>query len=230
MKQSMRTNKETAFIYCRVSTDKQDTERQLRELKQFALTNNLNVIKVYEETMSGTKSLLGRKILLDEVKKHKPKYFIFHDYSRFSRNVKTALQMKDELHKVGVCLWSMQTNMKSLDEDGTPNPIANLVFTQLLSVYEMENETRRKHIRSGLLNAKAKGIVLGRPKGSTEDKLKKYKKIVDAIKEQEQLRLNGQKYLSVRKTASYFEVYPSLIISIRKEMKERGIFSELVTV
>lgn len=226
----MRTNKETAFIYCRVSTDKQDTERQLRELKQFALTNNLNVIKVYEETMSGTKSLLGRKILLDEVKKHKPKYFIFHDYSRFSRNVKTALQMKDELHKVGVCLWSMQTNMKSLDEDGTPNPIANLVFTQLLSVYEMENETRRKHIRSGLLNAKAKGIVLGRPKGSTEDKLKKYKKIVDAIKEQEQLRLNGQKYLSVRKTASYFEVYPSLIISIRKEMKERGIFSELVTV
>lgn len=230
MKQSMRTNKETAFIYCRVSTDKQDTERQLRELKQFALTNNLNVIKVYEETMSGTKSLLGRKILLDEVKKHKPKYFIFHDYSRFSRNVKTALQMKDELHKLGVCLWSMQTNMKSLDEDGTPNPIANLVFTQLLSVYEMENETRRKHIRSGLLNAKAKGIVLGRPKGSTEDKLKKYKKIVDAIKEQEQLRLNGQKYLSVRKTASYFEVYPSLIISIRKEMKERGIFSELVTV
>ena len=230
MKQTMRTNKETAFIYCRVSTDKQDTERQLRELNQFAQTNNLNIVKVYEETMSGTKSLLGRRLLLDEVKKHKPKYFIFHDYSRFSRNVKTALQMKDELHKVGVCLWSMQTNMKSLDEDGTPNPIANLVFTQLLSVYEMENETRRKHIRSGLRNAKAKGIVLGRPKGSTEDKLVKYKKIVDTIKEQEQLKLNGQKYLSVRKTASYFEVYPSLIISIRKEMKERGIFSELATV
>jgi DNA invertase Pin-like site-specific DNA recombinase len=106
--------------------------------------------------MSGTKSLLSRRLLLDEVKKHKPKYFIFHDYSRFSRNVKTALQMKDELHKVGVCLWSMQTNMKSFNEDGTPNPIANLVFTQLLSVYEMENETRRKHIRSGLRNAKAK--------------------------------------------------------------------------
>lgn len=230
MKQTMRTNKETAFIYCRVSTDKQDTERQLRELNQFSQTNNLNIVKVYEETMSGTKSLLGRRLLLDEVKKHKPKYFIFHDYSRFSRNVKTALQMKDELHKEGVCLWSMQTNMKSLDEDGTPNPIANLVFTQLLSVYEMENETRRKHIRSGLRNAKAKGIVLGRPKGSTEDKLVKYKKIVETIKEQEQLKLNGQKYLSVRKTASYFEVYPSLIISIRKEMKERGIFSELATV
>ena len=220
----------TAVIYCRVSTDKQDTERQLRELTQFAKSNNLNVVKVYEETMSGTKSLLGRRMLLDAVKEHKPTYFVFHDYSRFSRNVKTALQMKDELHQLGVCLWSMQTNMKSLDDDGSPNPIANLVFTQLLSVYEMENETRRKHIRSGLRNAKAKGIVLGRPKGSTEDKLKKYKKIVDTIKEQEQLKLDGQKYLSVRKTATYFNVHKSLIQSIREEMKEQGVLPELHTV
>ena len=220
----------TAFIYCRVSTDKQDTERQLRELTQFAKNNNLNIVKVYEETMSGTKSLLGRRMLLDAVKEYKPTYFVFHDYSRFSRNVKTALQMKDELHQLGVCLWSMQTNMKSLDDDGSPNPIANLVFTQLLSVYEMENETRRKHIRSGLRNAKAKGVVLGRPKGSTEDKLKKYKKIVDTIKEQEQLKLDGQKYLSVRKTATYFNVHKSLIQSIREEMKEQGVLPELHTV
>lgn len=226
----METNKETAFIYCRVSTEKQDTERQLRELNQFAGNNNLNVVRVYEETMSGTKSLLGRRMLLDAVKAYKPKYFIIHDYSRFSRNVKTALQMKDELHSLGVCLWSMQTNMKSLDENGEPNAIANLVFTQLLSVYEMENETRKKHIKSGLANARAKGVTLGRPIGSTEDKLKKYKKIVDTIKEQEQLKLDGHKYLSVRKTASYFKVYPSLIISIRKEMKERGMLAELATV
>ena len=218
-----KNHKETAFIYCRVSTDKQDTERQLRELRQFSDNNNLEIVRVYEETMSGTKSLLGRKVLLDEVAKYKPKYFIIHDYSRFSRNVKTALQMKDELHKLDVCLWSIQTNMKSLDKDGTPNPIANLVFTQLLSVYEMENETRRKHIVSGLKNARAKGITLGRPKGSTEDKLQKYKKIVDTIKEQEQLKIDGQKYLSVRKTASYFQVHKSLVQEIRNEMKERGV-------
>ena len=213
----------TAFVYCRVSTDKQDTERQLRELKQFCKDNKLYVVKVYEETMSGTKSLLGRRLLLDEVAKHKPDYFIIHDYSRFSRNVKTALQMKDELHEIGVCLWSMQTNMKSLDTDGTPSPIANLVFTQLLSVYEMENEQRKKHIKSGLKNAVAKGKILGRPIGTTINRLIKYRKIVDTIKEQEELKASGQKYLSVRKTAAYFDMEKSLIQKIREDMKAEGM-------
>lgn len=216
------TNKETAFIYCRVSTEKQDTERQLIELKEFADRNNLNVVHIYEETKSGAKTIKARRAMINEVSKHKPKYFLVHDLSRFSRNVKTALQMKDELHDIGVCLWSMQTNMKSLDEDGTPNPVANLVFTNLLSVYEMENEQRRINIRSGLRTARKRGVVLGRPIGTLEDKLRKYKKIVEVIKEQEQLKLNGQKYLSVRKTATYFKVHKSLIQSIREEMKEKG--------
>lgn len=216
-------HKETAFIYCRVSTDKQDTERQLRELKEFAKSKNLNVVRIYEETMSGTKSLLGRRRLLEEVAKTKPKYFVFHDYSRFSRNVKTALMMKDELHELGVNLWSMQTNMKSLDDNGEPNTIANLVFTQLLAVYEMENETKKKHIKSGLRNAKAKGVVLGRPIGSKVDRIKKYPKIVATIKEQEELKANGSKYLSIRKTAEYHKVYKSLIQEIRNEMKEANL-------
>lgn len=220
------TNKETAFIYCRVSTEKQDTERQLRELRTFAETNNLNIIEVYEETLSGTKSIAARNELLQKVNRLKPKYFIIHDYSRFSRNVKTALQMKDELHSMNVCLWSMQTNMKSLDDDGTPNLVANLVFTQLLAVYEMENEQRRIHIKSGLRNAKAKGIVLGRPKGATINRLEKYKSIVRTIKEQEELKMQGKKYLSVRKTAAYFDKEKSLIQAIRDDMKKEGMIQE----
>ena len=222
----MTSSKQTAFIYCRVSTEKQDTERQLRELNQFTKDNNLNVVKVYEETLSGTKSILARRQLLNAVAEHKPTYFIIHDYSRFSRNVKTALIMKDELHELGICIWSMQTNMKSLDSDGTPNAIANMVFTQLLSVYEMENETKRQHIKSGLANARAKGIVLGRPVGSKEDKLTKYPGIVKTIIEQEELRSKGHTYLSVRKTATYVKKPTSLIISLRKYMREQGLLQE----
>lgn len=225
----MTSTKETAFIYCRVSTEKQDTERQLRELTQFAKDNNLNVVKVYEETLSGTKSLVGRRLLLDAVAEHKPKYFIIHDYSRFSRNVKTALMMKDEIHDLGICIWSMQTNMRSLDDNGTPNAIANMVFTQLLSVYEMENETKRQHIKSGLANAVANGVTLGRPVGSKEDKLAKYPRIVKTIIEQEKLRSLGSAYLSVRKTATFVKRPASLIISLRKEMKMQGLLQEVET-
>jgi len=220
------TNKETAFIYCRVSTEKQDTERQIRELKAFAKAQNLNVVRVYEETMSGTKSLNARRVLLEKVKSLNPTYFIIHDYSRFSRNVKTALQMKDELHNMGVCLWSMQTNLKSLDDGGTPNLVANLVFTQLLAVYEMENEQRKIHIKSGLANARAKGVVLGRPNGTTVNRIKKYQNIVKMIREQEELKERGEKYLSVRKTASFFSKEKSLIQAIREDMKKEGMLPD----
>jgi DNA invertase Pin-like site-specific DNA recombinase len=209
-----------AFIYCRVSTDGQETERQLQELRKYCKDSNTNIVAEYQEHISGTKSIKHRKHLIEKVKESKAKYFIFHDYSRFSRNVKVALMMKDALHEIGVCLVSMQTNLRSLNEDGTPNSTANLVFTQLLAVYEMENETKRASIKSGLRIAVQKGKVLGRPKGVKEDRIKKYPKIVSLIKEQEQARTNGRKYLSVRKLATYTNTHKSLIQNIKADMKD----------
>ena len=219
----MTSSKETVFIYCRVSTEKQDTERQLRELTQFAKDKNLNVAKVYEETMSGTKSLVGRRMLLDAIALCKPKYVLISDYSRFGRNVKTALMMKDELHELGICLWSMQNGLKSLEDDGTPNITTQFIFTALMSVYEQENARRIREIKSGLSNAKAKGVILGRPFGKTVNRLVKYKKVVDTIKEQEELKAKGYKYLSVRKTAAYHNIQKSLIQEIRNDMKAEGL-------
>lgn len=172
--------------------------------------------------MSDTKKIEERQKLIDKVAEIKPDYFIFHDYSRFSRNFKTALGLKDELHDLGVCLWSMQTGIKSLREDGKPDPTANLIFTQLLAVYEMENKTRRESIKRGLRKAVANGKKLGRPKGSTIDKLKKYSWIVKAIREEEAKRLSGVKdYLSVRKLASHHKKPKSLIIELRKLLREQ---------
>lgn len=209
-----------AFVYCRVSTDKQETERQLQELRKFCNDLNVDIVQEYQEHISGTKSIKHRKHLVQKVKESKANYFIFHDYSRFSRNVKVALMMKDALHELGVCLISMQTNLRSLNEDGTPNATANLVFTQLLAVYEMENETKRASIKSGLKIAVSKGKVLGRPKGTKGDRIKKYPKIVNLIMEQEEARQKGRKYLSIRKMASYTSSHKSLIQNIKSDMRD----------
>lgn len=220
--------KKTVFLYARVSTDKQDTERQINDLNAFAESNNLQIVGRHTETISGTKSVKARQQMLKEVENAKPDYFVITDISRFGRNVKVALTLKDELHKLGVCLWSIETGLKSLNPDGTPNPIANLVFTQLLSVYEMENAQKRQAIKSGLRTARMKGKRLGRPEGSTIDLIKKYSKAVKLIQEEEEKKLNKQRYLSVRKTAAYLNTPTSTIISLRKEMKERGLMPILL--
>ena len=202
------TNK--AFIYCRVSTEKQETERQLRDLRGYCKRNDYEIVEEFQENISATKSKIQRQHLIDAVRKSKAKYFIADDISRFSRNVKVGLEIKDELHEMGVCLVFVQTGMKSLNEDGTPNAMANMVFVSLMNVYEMENSTKRQMIKSGLRNAVANGKTLGRPEGTTESLTSKYPKIVKLLE-------NGT---SIRNTALLSKKAKSLVQRVKTQMVE----------
>jgi DNA invertase Pin-like site-specific DNA recombinase len=42
-----------AIIYARVSTNDQDTTRQINDLKKYATVNNLNVVEVFQDKISG---------------------------------------------------------------------------------------------------------------------------------------------------------------------------------
>jgi DNA invertase Pin-like site-specific DNA recombinase len=197
-----------AFIYCRVSTDKQETERQIKDLKQYCLNNEFEIVGILEEEVSATKSIKAREHLIEIVKKSKADYFIVQDISRFSRNVKVGLELKDRLHQFGVCLIFKETGLKSLNEDNTENDVARMLFTMLMSVYEMENSTKKTQIRNGLKNARSKGIVLGRPIGTFTDLKAKYKNVVREL----------NKGMSVRKTAKICDVAPSLVQRVKKQM------------
>ena len=208
------TNK--AFIYCRVSTEKQETERQLRDLRDYCKRNDYEIAEEFQENISATKSKVQRQHLIDAVRKSKAKYFIADDISRFSRNVKVGLEIKDELHEMGVCLVFVQTGMKSLNEDGTPNAMANMVFISLMNKSfggvssQMENSTKRQMIKSGLRNAVANGKTLGRPEGTTEDLLIKYPKVVKLLQ-------NGT---SIRNTALLSQKAKSLVQRVKVQMAE----------
>lgn len=199
--------KKTAFIYCRVSTDKQETERQIRELTSYCLSNGYEIVGSLEEEISATKSIKSREHLIQKVKDSKANHFISQDISRFSRNTKVGIELKDRLHQLNVCLLFIQTGLKSLNEDGTENDTARLLFNMLLSVYEMENSTKIRMIKNGLLNAKANGKILGRKIGYKENLLIKYPKIVKELKTN-----------SIRRTAKLCEVQKSLVQRVKFQM------------
>lgn len=46
----------TAVILARVSTMAQDFDRQVNELKYYALNNDLNIVKIFANKISGAKS------------------------------------------------------------------------------------------------------------------------------------------------------------------------------
>lgn len=199
--------KKTAFIYCRVSTDKQETERQIRELTSYCEKNDYEIVGILEEEISATKSVKSREHLIQMVKESKANHFISQDISRFSRNTKVGIELKDRLHQLKVCLIFIQTGLKSLNEDGTENDTARLLFNMLLSVYEMENSTKIKMIKSGLANAKANGKTLGRKIGFKENLILKYPKIVKELKSN-----------SIRRTALLCNVQKSLVQRVKSQM------------
>ena len=54
-----------AVIYARVSsiTDRQTTDRQVNDLMQYAAANQMQVIKIFEEKISGAKENKDRQVL-----------------------------------------------------------------------------------------------------------------------------------------------------------------------
>lgn len=61
----METKNKTAVIYARVSSnnDRQDTSRQIKDLENYAKSQNIEIVNIYEEHISGAKKIEERQIL-----------------------------------------------------------------------------------------------------------------------------------------------------------------------
>lgn len=155
------------YGYIRVSTDKQTTENQKFEIKNFAKANVLSIDKWIEETISATKKLEDRKFgkLLTQMKKGD--ILITSELSRMGRNL---MQIMSILHNC------MEKNIKVFTvkegyELGNNINSKVLAFAFGLSA-EIERNLISQRTREALARKKAEGIILGRPKGSKSTKLK----------------------------------------------------------
>lgn len=97
-------------IYCRVSTDKQEADNQLIQLKEYALKSDYSIYKEYTDIISGKEN---SRPAYDEMFRdaHQKKFdlILFWDLSRFSRSgTLFTLQKLKELEKLGIDWESYQ--------------------------------------------------------------------------------------------------------------------------
>jgi DNA invertase Pin-like site-specific DNA recombinase len=66
----METKNKRAVIYARVSSenDRQDTSRQITDLQKFSEAQDMEIVKIYEEHISGAKKNEERQVLTQEIK------------------------------------------------------------------------------------------------------------------------------------------------------------------
>lgn len=147
--------------YVRVSTDKQDVEKQKHLLLQYAQSQQLLITEFIHAEVSSRKSTQERRI--DELlaKLEKGDVLMVAELSRLGRNMLQTLNIINELSEMGVKIAFVRQ-----PELSTTGQHAKL----LLAIYSYFAETEREYIslrtKQGLAAAKAKGKALGRPQGS----------------------------------------------------------------
>ena len=138
-------------IYARVSTNSQDYERQIIDLRDYANRMDYVVVKEFSEKISGAKKVVERNALselLDYVRNNKVDKVLIYECSRLSRRIVDFLQVIEELNEQKVSLYIHQNGLETLLEDGSINPIASLV----LGIIAQFNSMERSLIRSRMLS------------------------------------------------------------------------------
>jgi DNA invertase Pin-like site-specific DNA recombinase len=147
-------------IYLRVSTSKQETSNQRRELEAVAKRSGWEIVKIYEDAgISGAKGRDKRPGLDAMMKAVNCKEFDMvatWSVDRLGRSLTDLLWILQGLHDKGVDLFLHQ---QGLDTSTT----AGKAMFQMLGVFaEFERGIIRERINAGLARARASGTKLGR--------------------------------------------------------------------
>ena len=157
-------------ILARVSTDKQEYERQLVELRDYCAKAGWMVVREFANKVSGARKMEERSEiveLIEFVKSNDIRRVVCLEISRLGRNTLEALKVIQSLNEHHVSLYVKNYNLETLTPEGAVNPVASLICTILLEVASMERLTIKERMASGrnqyIAKCRAEGIKMGRP-------------------------------------------------------------------
>ena len=174
---------EKVVILARVSTDKQEYQRQVNELTDYCRRAGWSVEAIFCNKVSGAKRIEERNEIMEMiayVKENAISKVVCLEISRLGRNTLEALKGIQVLNDNGVSLYVKNYNLETLNPDGKVNPVASLICTILLEIASMERLTIKERMASGrdqyIAKCRKDGIKMGRPAT--------YRKSEDAYKQQ----------------------------------------------
>ncbi len=148
-------------LYCRVSTSTKDqtTENQIRELKSYCDRMDYEIVKIYEDEVSGAKSRESRPAYSELIKDAFLKRFdliIGWDVSRFGRSMKEFVHFLSDMDEKGIGVIAVKNGLDTSSSSGR-------MMMKLIGVLEEWNrEMLIERTNAGLARTVANGTKLGR--------------------------------------------------------------------
>jgi DNA invertase Pin-like site-specific DNA recombinase len=139
-----------AVSYIRISSDKQDNQRQIQDIENFCKKEDYKIVReAFSETKSGT--IKKRPVVLEMLKyvdDNQIKYIIISEVSRLGRQ-NEIITIIEDLTAKKVCVIFLKENLYSLNIDGSINQTTALMINILAAMAKAEVETLSYRINSG---------------------------------------------------------------------------------
>lgn len=164
------------FAYLRVSTVEQDTEKNKADILAFANDKDFGKVHFEEEKVSGAKSWKERKIknIIDEL--GEGDRLIVPELSRLGRSMLEIMEIMAVAKDKGISIYDVKNKWE------LNSSIQSKVMAMMFSIAaEIERDLIRKRTMEGLRAARAKGKLLGRPKGPGKSKLDAHREEIIAL-------------------------------------------------
>ena len=183
-------SKQTAVIFVRCSSsgylvNRQDTTRQIADLQEYASFAKLNVVKVFEEHISGGKKNNERPVLQEAIeycKTNDVNFCLVNSLDRLGRNAFEVLETVKVLIDNGINLYMQKEQLTLLDAEGKPTMFAPIMIATLSTCAQLERDSIAFRLNSGKKLALEQGrCKLGRKKGSVKTKEQKEKEYAQVL-------------------------------------------------
>jgi DNA invertase Pin-like site-specific DNA recombinase len=201
-------------IFARVSTHKQNSDRQITDLQRLAERNGWQVVATVKEQISGAKAngeRAGIQKLLQLAAAGSIDKVLITEISRLGRKVSEVTTLIDQLTNYKISVYVENLGFETLNGRGQSNTMFMPILVVMASFAEAEREVLRERIMSGMAAAAAKGRKAGRPVGSGGEALAaKYPKVVRLLKDG----------YSIRNAAAIAGISPATVQKLAKELKQ----------
>jgi DNA invertase Pin-like site-specific DNA recombinase len=175
--------KRRVAIYARVSTQDQDPQMQLRELRSYAKHRAFTIAHEFIDHVSGTTSVRPElSKLWQAARARKIDTVLVWKFDRFARSTKHLIDALEEFRHLGVDFISIT------EQIDTGSPMGKAMFTVISAIAEFERSLISERVRAGIAKARAQGKRIGRAKISPE-----------TIKEIKRLRKRGMSLNKIAK-------------------------------
>ena len=183
-------------------------------MTNYATSSKLDILKVFEEKISGAKKNTERPILQNCIEyciKNQIDVLLVSELSRLGRNTFELLGTVQQMIESGVNIYLQKENLSILDDSGKPSFIVPVLLATLGTAAQLERENIQYRLNSGRAQYINNGGQLGRTPGSVKSKEKKEQEYSEVI------RLLNKQHYTLKEIAKLSGVSLSTVQRVKRE-------------